>query len=225
MLRRFGEQVDIRLRTPVQIVRRDRGHVEVTPCNAKSERFDHVVFACHADQALRMLVDPTRTEREVLGAFPYERNVAVLHTDSSVLPQNPPAWASWNYRIPKRASAHASVTYCMNILQHVQSRHVFNVTLNGGDSIDPAKVLGRFVYEHPVFTTRRDAAQTRHRDLLSANRSSFCGAYWRNGFHEDGVVSALMVCGELEPSPTLGISSDWSGPVNGGRQRQVVATE
>src|SRR4029079_9631223 len=108
------------------------------------ERFDHVVFACHADQSLRMLADPSRAEREVLSAFPYQRNVAVRQTDASVLPKSRHAWASWNYRVPAQSSRQAGVTYCMNILQHLASRHVFNVTLNGEQDIDPARVLGRF---------------------------------------------------------------------------------
>jgi predicted NAD/FAD-binding protein len=86
----------------------------------------------------------------------------------------------------------------MNILQHIQSKHVFNVTLNSPEPIDAAKVLGQFVYEHPIFTTGRAAAQARHHEVLGVNRTSFCGAYWRNGFHEDGVASALAVCRVLE---------------------------
>jgi predicted NAD/FAD-binding protein len=178
-------------------VRRTEDDVEVTPRNGEPLRFDHVVIACHADQALRMLADPTPVERELLGAFPYERNTAVLHTDVSLLPRRRRAWASWNYRLPAEPTSRATVTYCMNMLQGLRSKHVFNVTLNSDDRIDPAKVLGRFVYEHPVFTTARAAAQARHGEVIGRHHTSFCGAYWRNGFHEDGVVSALAVCREL----------------------------
>ncbi len=215
---RFRRGVDVRLRIPVQVVRRHPDRVDVTPRNGETESFDHVVFACHSDQALRMLADPSRTEREVLSAFPYERNVALLHTDSAILPQRRRAWASWNYFVSHEADSRATVTYCMNILQHLQSRHVFNVTLNGEKYIDPAKVLGRFVYEHPVFTTRREAAQSRHAELINVNRSSFCGAYWRNGFHEDGVVSALAVCRSLETASRASSES----PRNHSRLQPVV---
>jgi predicted NAD/FAD-binding protein len=198
MQQRFGQRVDIRLNSTVQSVQRDREHVEIRLRGGAVDHFDHVVFACHADQALRMLADPSRAEREILGEFPYERNVALLHTDTAVLPRIRRAWASWNARIPASGESHATVTYCMNILQHLHSRHVFCVTLNGEQSVDPARVIGRFVYEHPVFTARRDVAQARQHELLNANRSSYCGAYWRNGFHEDGVVSALAVCEALD---------------------------
>ncbi len=195
MVPRFHDRV--RLNTPVESVRRTVDGVDVTPLGQMAERFDHVVFACHSDQALRMLADPMPAERELLGAFPYERNSAVLHTDESLLPRRRLAWASWNYQIPAEPTAHATVSYCMNILQHIRSKHTFCVTLNSDDRIDPANVLGRFEYHHPIFTTRRAAMQARHREVLNVNRTSFCGAYWGNGFHEDGVNSALAVCEAL----------------------------
>lgn len=187
----------IRLNTPVQKVRRLVDAVEVESRGALVERFDHVVFACHSDQALRMLDDASAVENEVLNAFPYEKNIAVLHYDTAPLPRHQRAWASWNYLIPASPTTHATVSYCMNILQHLRSKNVFSVTLNSDEFIDPNKVLQRFQYHHPIFTTQRAAAQARHRELLNANRSSFCGAYWGNGFHEDGVVSALKVCEAL----------------------------
>lgn len=195
MSSRFQNRV--RLNTPIGGVRRRSDAVEVIPHGGSAEGFDHVVFACHSDQALRMLADPTPTEQELLGAFPYERNSAVLHTDESLLPRRRRAWASWNYHIPTEPADHVTVTYCMNILQHIRSLHTFCVTLNSDDRIDPAKVLGRFEYHHPIFTTRRAVMQARHREVLNVNRTSFCGAYWGNGFHEDGVNSALAVCKAL----------------------------
>ena len=199
MASRFAHQV--RLRSPIERVSRTADAVEVKPQSKPVQRFDHVVFGCHSDQALRMLADPSPTERAVLSEFPYGRNIAVLHTDPRILPKQKRAWASWNYRLAGRpadfTSQSASVTYCMNILQHLQSRHVFNVTLNDHELIDPAKVLRRIEYHHPIFTVRRAAAQARHRELINVNRTSFCGAYWGNGFHEDGVVSALRVCETL----------------------------
>lgn len=191
----------IRLRTPIQRVRRIAGGVIVTPCGRESEQFDHVIFACHSDQALRILgEDATNAEHSILSAFPYSRNVAVLHTDSSVLPKARRAWASWNYRLTGDDAAPASVTYNMNILQKLPSRNTFCVTLNDESQIAPDRVLRRFEYHHPVFTTLRTAAQARHHELLNSNRTSFCGAYWGNGFHEDGVKSALAVVSALRPA-------------------------
>jgi predicted NAD/FAD-binding protein len=153
-----------------------------------------VIFACHSDQALAILgADAGPTERDVLSEFPYEPNAAILHTDTSLLPKRKRAWASWNYHIPNGSSRHATVTYNMNMLQHIRSRNVFCVTLNECDSIDERKVIRRFQYSHPVYTVRRAEAQRRHGELIRANRTSFCGAYWGNGFHEDGVNSALAV--------------------------------
>jgi uncharacterized protein len=196
MIERF--RVRIQLSTPIESVRRSASEVVVVPRNRAPVTFDHVVFACHSDQALRMLADPTATERAVLSEFPYGRNLAVLHTDPGVLPKRRRAWASWNYLLTSQPSTHneqaATVTYQMNMLQNLQSKHVFNVTLNSDDHIDPAKVIQRFEYHHPIFTVRRATAQARHRELINVNRTSFCGAYWGNGFHEDGVVSALRVC-------------------------------
>ncbi|MGE3314314.1 MAG: NAD(P)/FAD-dependent oxidoreductase [Planctomycetaceae bacterium] len=198
MRARFGRRVVVRLNSPVQSVRRSQEDVAIQLRAGGVERFDHILFACHADQALRMLADPSQAEREILSAFPYERNVALLHTDASMLPRNRRAWASWNARVSERDESHATVTYCMNILQQIRSRHVFCVSLNSEEFVDRSRVIGRFVYEHPVFNSRRDAAQARQQELLSVNRSSYCGAYWRNGFHEDGVMSALAVCRALE---------------------------
>lgn len=201
MAERFRDRV--RLSTVVEQVRRSVDGVVVIPRNGSPETFDHVVFACHSDQALRILADSTTTERDVLSEFPYGRNTAVLHTDETVLPKRRRAWASWNYHLigisSQNASQAATVTYQMNLLQHLRSKHVFNVTLNSDQRIDPAKVLRRFEYHHPIFTVRRAVAQARHRELINVNRTSFCGAYWGNGFHEDGVVSGLRVCEALMP--------------------------
>lgn len=188
----------IRLNSPVARIEREGERVTLELRDGRREAFDHVVLACHSDQALRLLADPSPLEREVLGAIPYERNTAVLHTDTSVLPRNRRAWASWNYQVRADRADHATVTYNMNILQHLKSRHVFCVSLNSDELIDPAKVLRSFVYHHPVFTTHRAAAQQRHGELLTARRTSYCGAYWGNGFHEDGVNSALAVCRAVE---------------------------
>ncbi|MCL4110272.1 UNVERIFIED_CONTAM: hypothetical protein GTU68_038628 [Idotea baltica] len=182
----------IRLNCPVRKVSRSDQKVTVETAD-ESHDFDEVIFACHSDQALALLVDPTQTEREVLQQFPYEPNEAVLHTDVTVLPRRKSTWSSWNYRIREGAKAKATLTYDMNILQGINSETRFCVTLNDSSNISPDRILGRFQYSHPVFTTDRSQAQQRHADLIRKHRTSFCGAYWGNGFHEDGVCSGLAV--------------------------------
>lgn len=202
----------IRLNAPVNSITREDDAVTIRATGAEPERFDHAVLACHSDQALRILSDEaTATEQSVLSEFPYQKNSAVLHWDESVLPQRRRAWASWNYHIDQSASnskesndpagQSATVTYNMNILQRLQARRTYCVTLNRDHAVDSAKVIGRYEYHHPVYTTRRRAAQQRHSELINQNRTSFCGAYWGNGFHEDGVNSALAVCRELGVEP------------------------
>ncbi len=186
-------QQRIRTNCPVQQVRRDDSGVTILT-NSEEHTFDEVIFACHSDQALRMLERPTSVEQTVLTAFPYEKNDAVLHTDESILPRCRQAWSSWNYRIGQQPETRATITYNMNILQHIQSPHTFCVTLNDTETIDPAKIISRHQYAHPLFTIERASMQALHGRLIRDNRTSFCGAYWGNGFHEDGVNSALAVC-------------------------------
>jgi predicted NAD/FAD-binding protein len=202
----------ILLNQAVLTVRRDSEKVTIVT-SAQTEAFDHVIFACHSDQALALLKEEATTvEREVLGAFPYEKNVAVLHADVSVLPRRRRAWACWNYHLPVAASAKATVTYNMNLLQGLTGEHTFCVTLNSEQPIDPSRVIRSIEYHHPVFTVDRRQMQGRHGELLGLNRSSFCGAYWGNGFHEDGVVSALAVCKNLDSeSCTVASMRDGSG--------------
>jgi predicted NAD/FAD-binding protein len=184
----------VRLRCPVQSITRYPGHVEVKPQYGDKERFDQVVIATHSDQALALLTDPTEAEVEVLSAFPYQENEAILHTDSTLLPRRRRAWASWNYHILREGHGRVAITYLMNSLQNLCAPQPFCVTLNRSDAIDPASVIQRVTYHHPVYTPRAVAAQKRHRSLNGVNRTSFCGAYWGYGFHEDGVNSALTVC-------------------------------
>jgi predicted NAD/FAD-binding protein len=157
-----------------------------------------VVFACHSDQALRLLADATPLEREVLGAIPYQRNDVVLHTDTSALPKRRLAWAAWNYHLQDGENTNVAVTYNMNILQRLGTRTPLLVTLNMSDAIDPSKVIKQLSYEHPLYTPAGVAAQARHAELNGSHRAYFCGAYWRNGFHEDGVVSALRMLDHLK---------------------------
>ena len=190
----------IRLSTPVHAVHRNGAGVMVESSRGL-EQFDQVVLACHSDTSLRLLRDADSVETDLLRAFPYGRNRVVLHTDDSVLPRRRRAWASWNYHIPPSSQARPTVTYWMNRLQGIESRHNFCVTLNEEQAINPAQVLGTYDYAHPVFTVERAAAQQRHREVIRRRGVSLCGAYWGNGFHEDGVRSALSVCGAMGIDP------------------------
>jgi predicted NAD/FAD-binding protein len=181
----------IRLNAPVESVRRLPHHILVKPQWGEAEHFDRVFFACHSDQALRLLSDATPLEREVLGAIPYQKNDVVLHTDTSVLPKRKLAWAAWNYHLVAQEQDRVAVTYHMNILQRLQTSTPLLVTLNMSDAIDPSKIIKRLSYGHPVFTPQGVAAQARQSEINGLDRAYFCGAYWRYGFHEDGVVSAL----------------------------------
>lgn len=181
----------IHLDSPVEAIRRFPDHVRVKVRGQEPQAFDHVFLACHSDQALAMLEDPSDAEREVLGAIAYQANEAVLHTDASVLPRRRLAWAAWNYHLLERPERPAAVTYNMNILQGLDAPETFCVTLNHTEAVDPARVIDTYHYTHPVFTPEAVAAQARHREVNQGRRTSYCGAYWRNGFHEDGVVSAL----------------------------------
>jgi predicted NAD/FAD-binding protein len=189
----------IRLNCPVTRVERDAEGVTLHSA-AGAERFDKVIFACHSDQALALLAEPSRIEKEILGALPYADNDVVLHTDTRLLPKRPLAWASWNYRLGGPADQPAAVTYDMNILQGIVSDTTFCVSLNQTLAIDPSKILARYTYAHPQYSLAGSAAQARWEELLGANHSYFCGAYWANGFHEDGVVSALRVAREFGES-------------------------
>jgi predicted NAD/FAD-binding protein len=191
----FGDR--IRLRTPVARIARHDDHVLVTPRGGEPERFDQVVLATHADRSLAMLDDASERERELLTAIPYQPNEAVLHTDRSLLPRRRAAWSSWNYHLLDEPDGTSTVTYHMNTLQRLTSRHELCVTLNRTAAIDPAKVIATIPYEHPVFTAEGWRAQERHSEISGVNRTHYCGAYWRWGFHEDGVVSAQRVAERL----------------------------
>ncbi|MBG0839360.1 NAD(P)/FAD-dependent oxidoreductase [Ectopseudomonas toyotomiensis] len=186
----FAER--IRLNCPVSRVVRDQDGVTLHSA-AGSERFDKVIFACHSDQALALLDQASEKESEILGALPYANNDVVLHTDTRLLPKRKLAWASWNYRLGGPREQMAAVTYDMNILQGIDSDTTFCVSLNQTAAIDPSKILARFQYAHPQYSLAGTAAQARWEELLGAQHTYYCGAYWANGFHEDGVVSALRV--------------------------------
>lgn len=170
-------------------------------------RFDAVVFATHSDQALKLLGDAGPAEREILGALPYQRNHAVLHTDEHALPRLRRAWASWNYFVPRDDTRPVSVTYWMNRLQGFDAPREYCVTLNPGFEIRPERVLAKIEYDHPLFTRAGVAAQARRTEISGVHRTHFCGAYWRHGFHEDGVVSGLAVARELERATEARLAS------------------
>ncbi|MEO6801377.1 MAG: FAD-dependent oxidoreductase [Rhodanobacter sp.] len=185
-----------RLNCPVySIVRRDHD-VEVDSA-AGVEHFDRIVLACHSDQALDLLADASEREQSVLGAMTYQTNDTVLHTDASVLPRRRKAWAAWNAWLPRDPDAACTVSYCMNLLQGIESPEPFVVTLNRSDAIDPAKVLARMSYHHPLYTQASVHVQTRKAEIQGARHTWFAGAYWGWGFHEDGMRSAVDVATAL----------------------------
>lgn len=192
-----GHRDRIRLNSPVQSVRRIDDRVELQSASGGTELFDYVFIACHSNQALALLADATVDERDVLGAIEYQPNEAILHTDASLMPARRRAWAAWNYHVPRDRARHVAVTYNMNILQRLQTREQYLVTLNNDRHIDPDKIIRRIAYDHPIYSREAVAAQQRQHDL-NRDRTFFCGAYWRNGFHEDGVVSALNAVDHFE---------------------------
>ena len=181
---------NIHLNTPVTSVRRDGAKVIIN----ETEQFDHVVFACHANHALGMIKDPSQEEIKVMSGFSYRPNDIILHTDTSVLPKSKNGHASWNYYLPKVQQDRVAVTYHMNILQGIKAPEVFLVSLNMDHLIDPKKVIKKIKYSHPVYNQSAVESQKKWSTISNLeSRTHFCGAYWGNGFHEDGVKSALMV--------------------------------
>ncbi len=197
----------IRLNTPVFGVDRNitGSYVTLTTIDGK-ETFDHVIFACHSNQALECLSDATTMEREILEAIPYSQNEVVLHTDESVLPKTKRCWSSWNVALGDENEI-PRLSYNMNILQGIKSETNYCVTLNDTSSINPEKIIGVYHYDHPIFTTKGVEAQARWDEINGNKNTWYCGAYWRNGFHEDGVWSAQRVCENLQPNAGKSILS------------------
>jgi predicted NAD/FAD-binding protein len=194
MLGTLGNSV--RLASPVQSVRRGPDGVLVQTSGG-DERFDEVILATHSDEALAVLSDPTPAERDVLSAMAYQPNEVVLHTDASLLPRRKCCWAAWNSLVTDDPERPAVVTYNMTILQGLGTRVPLCVTLNATERISPSKIMRRFSYSHPLYTIEGATARSRWAEISGASRTHFCGAYWGNGFHEDGVNSALRVCERL----------------------------
>ena len=206
----------IRLSTPVTAVRRHSlpngaGQVGVATSQGE-ESFDHVILACHSNQALKLLGDATHAEREILAAIPFSRNEVALHTDHALLPGLRRTWSSWNVRLG-HGNNKPALTYNMNILQGLQSRRTWCVTLNQTDLIRQECIKAVFHYDHPVFTLDGIKAQQRWQEINGTRNTWYCGAWWRNGFHEDGVWSARRVADQLQQqalaahTPLLAIAS------------------
>jgi len=192
-----GWEDKIHINTPVESIKRRSDKVFVKTKN-DLEEFDGIVFACHSDQALKILLEPTQDEENILKAIPYQANEAVLHTDESILPKKKLAWAAWNYHILKSKSETAALTYNMNILQSLKTSQTYNVTLNYTRAIDPDKIIKKIKYMHPRFSLEGVQAQKRHSEISGKNNTFYCGAYWRYGFHEDGVVSGLKASEQVK---------------------------
>lgn len=189
---------DVRLSTPVRQVRRFPDRVEVATSHG-TERFDRVVLATHTDQSLAMLEHPTGEERSVLKAIPYQPNRAVLHTDERLLPRRRRAWASWNFHAPREGISDdpVSLTYLLNRLQPLPFASPVMVTLNPVDEPRPDRVLASFDYHHPAFLEGSDEAKRRVVSLQGRERTWYCGAWTRYGFHEDGLLSAVNVARQM----------------------------
>lgn len=190
----------IHLGSEITSVTREHDQVTLTFADGKQQFFDEVVFACHSDQALQLLGDATDDEKNVLGNIPYQPNEVVLHTDTSLLPKKKRAWASWNYLLRTDEGADqqpSSVTYNMNILQGINCEETLCVTLNNTAMIDPEKILKTMTFDHPQYSVASMAARNQRNRICGHKNTHFCGAYWYNGFHEDGVRSALDVVNRL----------------------------
>ena len=187
----------IELRRGVTFVRRSEGRVQVVDVNGRTEMFDQVIFASHADETLKMLVDADQDELALLGEFKYQPNTALLHTDDSVMPKTKLCWASWNYRIDRGSNGKISpsTVYWMNSLQGIAGPQNYFVSINGENSVNPNSVLKRIHYEHPLFSRSAIRVQALLPKLnRRMNNVFFCGSYFRYGFHEDAFTSALELC-------------------------------
>ena len=193
-------QFSIKLNTTVVSVSSAQEFVEITvedSAGLLKEQFDHVIMACHSDQALSLLPKASTEQKNVLSKLAYANNEVVLHTDVSLLPANQATWSSWNYRIRSESNQLATLSYSMNILQGIKSNTQFIVTLNDTSNIDPKTILGIYQYSHPVYSLGTILGQSLRSNINGKDNIWFCGAYWYAGFHEDGVRSALDVVNAL----------------------------
>ncbi|MFQ3186913.1 MAG: putative NAD/FAD-binding protein, partial [Marinomonas primoryensis] len=195
LVAKFKDRIQLGVR--ITHVQRSDNDVAIQFEDGSQQTFDQVVFACHSDEALRLLADPTPDEQAILAAIPYRNNDVVLHTDTRLLPKKKLAWSSWNYHLGADQTKPATLSYNMNILQHFSSDTTYVVTLNQTDMIDEDKIIGRYQYAHPTFSLEGINAQDRWADINGVKNTWFCGAYWRNGFHEDGCWSGVRVANGL----------------------------
>ena len=179
----------IKLNSTISNVYRNNGKC-IIEINKKKLKFDFVFFACHADQALKLIKNPNLLEKNILGSFKYSSNKAVLHQDTNLMPKNKSIWSAWNYIIKNKTTSQARVTYNMNILQSISPKNDLLVSLNSDQDINPKAILKSMDYTHPIFNLNTYLNQ-KQQHLVCKNGFAFSGAYWGNGFHEDGVVSAL----------------------------------
>ena len=184
----------IRINSKVHSIKRAENTIYLKTNHNEKEEFNAVILACHSDQALKILEDSTNQEKEILANIPYQLNQAILHTDTSVLPKNKKMWSSWNSYIPKEQNSNVSLTYNMNILQSIKSKNTFCVSINMENNINPSKIIKKINYSHPTFNKKSVFAQSQKNKISGIKNTYFAGAYWRYGFHEDGVLSALDVC-------------------------------
>lgn len=180
----------IKLNSQIKSVERKNDHVAIQ-FHDRTERFDWVFFACHSDEALKLIKSPTQDEKNVLKAIPYKDNEVILHFDERFMPRRKLAWAAWNYHVTEDSSSPVSLTYNMNILQNLKTNVPVLVTLNPQEKIDKHKIIKKLSYAHPQYSLKSIEAQSKHHLISGVNRTSFAGAYWGNGFHEDGVKSAI----------------------------------
>jgi len=183
---------ELRLDCPVQAIIRDNNGITIET-KGDQKYYDKLILACHSDQALGLLQNASDQETEILGAMTFQKNDVVLHTDASLMPKHPKAWASWNALKLNEPQTHCTVTYYMNMLQNLEAPEPLLVTLNCTDRIDSEKILKRRSYHHPVYTPASLAAQKRRTEINGVNNTWYAGAYWGWGFHEDGAKSAQEV--------------------------------
>ncbi|MEM7400906.1 MAG: FAD-dependent oxidoreductase [Pseudomonadota bacterium] len=182
----------IHTNSPVYNIKRVAGRVEVFVKDRSPEYFDHVFFACHSDQALSLLEQASSDEKNILGNIKFQANTAVLHTDEDMMPSRKSAWSSWNYLVPKNNQTQVNVTYYMNRLQNLNCNQDYFVSLNPSHNISESKILRTIQYMHPVFDYPAIHAQKMFAEVNGKQNIWYCGAYWRNGFHEDGAWSAMQ---------------------------------
>ena len=186
----------IKLNSNIRFIERMENKV-IIHHNQGSENFDYLFMACHSNEALKLIKDTSYVEKELLGSIPYADNDVYLHTDASIMPKHKLSWAAWNYNIDNKSHEPISLTYNMNILQNIKSESPVLVTLNPKSNIDPKKIIKKLNYSHPTFTIDGINAQKKHHLISGVNRTFYAGAYWGNGFHEDGVKSAYDVVNQL----------------------------